>query len=60
VSADREKYLARQRRYNASEKGRARWRRYEHTRYWSDPFYPLLKQQAARRRSLERLERRLA
>jgi hypothetical protein len=30
--ADREKYLARQRRYNASAKGQARYARYEETR----------------------------
>jgi hypothetical protein len=39
---DREKYLARQRRYNRSEKGRARWRSYYsrrcHERFMSDPF----------------------
>jgi hypothetical protein len=28
MAVDREKYLERQRRYNLSEKGRARWRRY--------------------------------
>ena len=38
---DREKYLARQHRYNHSAKGRARWYRYWLRRMTDDPLFAL-------------------
>jgi len=52
----RENKRARDHRYNTSEKGRARSRRYAYNRYWDDPLFRILKsiEDVARRNQARR------